>query len=201
MSGPESDTPRITIVSGLPRSGTSLMMNMLGAAGLPLLVDAHRPADDSNPRGYFEYEPVRASRTDVSWVPLAEGKVVKIIYALLDALPATHCYDVIYMRRCEADVVASQNAMLAKDGARGANLPVDRLVELNRSEADRVWAWIEAKSHMNGLSVQYEDVIANPLAAARSIASFLPAARLDEAAVAAMAARVDPSLHRQKQSD
>jgi len=107
---------QITIVSGLPRSGTSLMMQMLAAGGLPPLTDGERTSDESNPRGYYEYEPVKRLRTDRSWLPQAQGRVVKIIHLLLRELPVEgqFQYRVILMKRPIEEILASQRAMLQR---------------------------------------------------------------------------------------
>ena len=101
----------ITLVSGLPRSGTSLMMQMLSAGGMSLLTDGQRVADESNPRGYFELEPVKLGRTDLSWLAGANGKVVKVIHLLLMQLPTDRQYQVIFMLRDLGEVIDSQRAM------------------------------------------------------------------------------------------
>src|SRR5262245_34269287 len=107
----------IIIVSGLPRSGTSMMMKILEAGGLPVLTDALRTADDDNPKGYYEYERVKQlDKGDQAWLAEAEGKVVKVISALLTQLPATHQYRVIFMQRKLAEVLASQRKMLIHRG-------------------------------------------------------------------------------------
>src|ERR1700674_2159926 len=108
----------IIVVSGLPRSGTSMMMNMLDSGGVPVLTDGIRSSDDSNPRGYFEYEPVKELGKDGgrSWVLLARGKAVKIISFLLTWLPETCDYRVVFMQRDLDEIIASQNEMLARRG-------------------------------------------------------------------------------------
>src|SRR5262249_61604387 len=106
----------IVIVSGLPRSGTSLMMQMLQAGGMPLLTDALRPADADNPNGYWEYEPVKRLQQDNSWIPKAEGRAVKVVSALLPYLPPQHTYKIIFMQRPMQEVLASQTAMLERRG-------------------------------------------------------------------------------------
>src|SRR3990167_393038 len=98
----------IVIVSGLPRSGTSLMMQMLRAGGMSLLIDDQRPADADNPHGYWEYEPVKRLQHDNSWLPQAEGKAVKVVSALLQYLPPRHTYKIIVMHRPMQEVLASQ---------------------------------------------------------------------------------------------
>ena len=109
-------TEPITIVSGLPRSGTSMMMSMLQAGGRDLLVDGVRTADEDNPKGYFEFERVKQVATDRAWLPEAEGKVVKIITRLLFDLPTDRPYKVVFMRRRLEEVLASQAKMLDRRG-------------------------------------------------------------------------------------
>ncbi len=106
----------IIIVSGLPRSGTSLMMQMLEAAGLSILSDNERRADDDNPRGYYELEKVKALNRDNSWIDEAEGKVVKAISLLLYDLPADRQYKIVFMTRRMEEILASQSAMLQRRG-------------------------------------------------------------------------------------
>src|SRR6202035_1378734 len=108
----------IIVVSGLPRSGTSMMMSMLDSGGVPVLTDGIRSSDDSNPRGYFEYEPVKEldKEGNRSWVLLARGKAVKIISFLLTWLPETCDYRVVFMQRDLDEIIASQNQMLARRG-------------------------------------------------------------------------------------
>ena len=104
----------IVVVSGLPRSGTSLMMQMLEAGGLPILMDDRRPADADNPRGYYEFQPVKTLDKDNSWMAQAEGKAVKVVSLLLYHLPPGHDYKVLFMERTIAEVLASQTAMLKR---------------------------------------------------------------------------------------
>src|SRR5262245_34520180 len=104
----------IVVVSGLPRSGTSLMMQMLQAGGMPLLTDDLRPADTNNPKGYWEYEPVKRLQQDNTWMHKAEGKAVKVISVLLQYLPPQHTYKIIFMQRPMQEVLASQTVMLER---------------------------------------------------------------------------------------
>ena len=127
------DRPFLTIVSGLPRSGTSLMMKMLEAGGLPVLVDNVREADVDNPRGYYEFEPVKALKSDASWVAPALGKAVKMVYLLLMDLPSDQDYRVVFMRRNLDEVLASQKAMLDRMG-KPAPLDDARMAQLFRDQ-------------------------------------------------------------------
>ena len=107
----------IVVVSGLPRSGTSMMMKMLEAGGIPPVTDELRTADDDNPKGYYEFERVKQmDKGDTAWVADAQGKVVKVISALLKHLPSSHNYQVIFLRRHMSEILASQRKMLIRRG-------------------------------------------------------------------------------------
>src|SRR5688572_12632893 len=110
--------PPVIVVSGLPRSGTSMMMRMLEAGGIPILSDGERPADVDNPFGYYEDARVLdlAGRPDRRWVAQARGRALKVVSHLLAHLPHENVYDVILMRRELGDVIASQNRMLERLG-------------------------------------------------------------------------------------
>ena len=112
----EADRTFVTIVSGLPRSGTSLAMQMLRAGGITLLTDRVRPPDEDNPRGYHEFEPVRQTARDPAWLKAAQGKAVKMVFRLLYDLPPDYTYRVVLMTRKLEEVVASQRVMLARSG-------------------------------------------------------------------------------------
>ena len=126
----------ITVVTGLPRSGTSLMMQMLAAGGIPPLTDYQRKPDESNPRGYFEFEPVKRLRADRSWLDQAHGRAIKVIHLLLRELPTDGIYNyrVILMKRSIKEVLASQRVMLDRQGKTGAD---DVMLEKILSESTR----------------------------------------------------------------
>lgn len=182
------------VVSGVPRSGTSLMMQMLQAGGYPVLTDQMRGADEANPRGYFEYEPVKATRRDVSWVRLAEGKAVKVVYALLRSLPQGHEYRVAMMRRDLDETIASQREMLRRSGSKGADVSDEKLRELFRREIAEVDAWLAVQANFAVLEVAYRDCLENAVGVAARVNRFLGGV-LDEAA---MVTAVEPALHRQR---
>lgn len=188
-------TGPITIVSGLPRSGTSLMMQMLSAGGLPALTDGQRTADTDNPRGYLEFERVKQLKTDKTWLPEARGKVVKMVHLLLKDLPsAGEEYRVVWMRRRIEEVMASQRAMLVRQGRTPAALPPEQLARIFTSQMEDVERWMSGQGAFRFLPVHYHELVANPSGEAARLNAFLGGG-LDEAA---MAAAVDPTLYRQK---
>lgn len=184
----------IVIVSGLPRSGTSLMMQMFQAGGMPLLIDDHRPADADNPNGYWEYEPVKRLQQDNSWIAKAEGKAMKVVSALLQYLPAQHTYKIVFMQRPMQEVLASQTLMLARRGAQGGKADDKTLGTVFAQHLDRTERWLSTQQHMTVLPVNYHETIADPEATATRVAQFLDL----PLALAEMARAVDPRLHRQR---
>ena len=125
---PASMDPResIVIVTGLPRSGTSLMMQMLDRGGLEILTDGRREPDEDNPRGYLEFEKVKSLAADNNWVVEAKGKVIKVVAQLLDSLPEEIDYKVIFMHRKIDEIVQSQYKMLERNNKSGGQLSEDR---------------------------------------------------------------------------
>ena len=174
----------IVVVSGLPRSGTSMMMAMLEAGGVELLTDGVRVSDDDNPLGYFEYEPVKQTRDDPSWLDEARGKAVKVVSPLLLHLPGLFSYRLIFMRRQLCQILASQKQMLK--ASRRAASP-NRLPTLeSRSEATdarmqsifedhlaEIEAWLSGRRDLASLEVEYRDVIENPRDQSERLCTFL----------------------------
>jgi hypothetical protein len=189
--------PWITLVSGLPRSGTSLMMQALAAGGLPPLTDDQRAPDASNPRGYLEFEAVKRLKADRSWLPQARGRAVKIIHLLLpelaDALADLE-FRVVLMRRPMPEILASQKTMLARQGRPGAALDDARLGALFADQMMRVESWMAQRPQFRVCSVDYPELVANPREQAARVNAFLDGT-LDEAA---MARAVDPALYRER---
>jgi hypothetical protein len=182
----------ITIVSGLPRSGTSLMMQMLQAGGMPVLTDNVRQADISNPRGYFELEAVKQTRHHAAWLVDAPGRAVKIIYRLLYDLPDGYEYRVLFMRRELRQVVASQQAMLGKTDASDAENR--RLMAIFQKELDAVDAWLKGQRHFTVLHVPHDRIIRHTADQVEQIKTFLNC----PLHTAAMCTVVDPALHRRR---
>jgi hypothetical protein len=187
------DRPFLTIVSGLPRSGTSLMMKMLEAGGVPVLVDNVREADVDNPRGYYEFEPVKGLKSDASWVGPARGKAVKMVYLLLLDLPAGHEYRVLFMRRNLDEILASQKAMLDRLG-KASPLDDSKMAALFRDGLARFDAWVEGRPNFKVLDVSYNAMVSDPAPLAREVDRFLGGG-LD---LDAMTRVVDPSLYRNR---
>jgi hypothetical protein len=190
---PPSRPGEVTIVSGLPRSGTSMMMRMIAAGGIPALTDGVRAADPDNPLGYFEFEPVKRTREDPSWLQRAAGHVVKMVHVLLRDLPDDRPYAVVMMRRDLDEVLASQAAMLARSGRPAARIPPDALKRVYSAQLSEVERHMDARSNFRRMTIEHARVLADPLGEARGVAAFLG---LDSAS--AMAAAVDPSLYRNR---
>ena len=184
----------ITVVSGLPRSGTSMAMQMIVAGGIAPVTDELRAPDADNPRGYFEFERVKSLRTDKAWIDDARGKVVKVIHMLVPELPDDRAYRVVFLERDLREVVKSQATMLARSAKAGGALPPERLMAIYQQQLKQVHAWLAARPNFTVLAVRHADFIREPAAQAAAISAFL-GGDLD---VAAMTAAVDPSLHRNK---
>ena len=182
----------ITVVTGLPRSGTSMMMQMLDAGGIPVLTDGQREADEDNPRGYLEFDRIKSLRTDNSWIPDARGKAVKVIAQLLAQLPKEN-YQFIFMQRDLDEVVDSQRTMLQRSGRHGARLSDEQLKNVFSKQLLDVDRMLEA-SDTPLLRVFYRTCIESPVAAAADVNRFLGGG-LDERA---MAGAIDASLYRKK---
>ncbi len=175
----------ITIVSGLPRSGTSMMMKMIAAGGIPPLTDAIRTADEDNPKGYYEFERVKQmDKGDVAWVADAAGKSVKVISALLKHLPPGYEYRVVFVRRNMAEILASQRKMLVHRGEDADKMDDAQMADLFTKHVQQVESWLAQQPNFQTLYVHYSDVLADPETAARQINRFL-GGHLDEQAMAA----------------
>jgi hypothetical protein len=182
----------IVVVSGLPRSGTSLMMQMLDRGGIPALTDEIRAADPDNPRGYYEFEQVKQIKKDASWLPDARGKVVKMVSSLLYDLPASEQYRVVFMQRDIDEVLESQEKMLRRLGRAAA--PREDMKKSFAVHLDRISKWLGDQPNFRVLYVSYNQLLSDAEREARRVAEFLggkcDAERMLEA--------VDPSLYRNR---
>jgi len=186
----------ITVVSGLPRSGTSMLMKMLGAGGIPPLTDNLRTADKDNPKGYYEFERVKQmDKGDVAWLPEAQGKAVKVISALLRHLPADYDYRVLFVRRSMSEILASQRKMLIRRGEDPDKMDDARMADLFEKHLQQVESWLSQQSYMQVLYLHYSDFFADSLAQVTRINAFL-GAKLN---TKAMLNVVDPDLYRNRE--
>jgi hypothetical protein len=185
----------IVIVSGLPRSGTSMMMKMLEAGGIMPLTDKIREADTDNPKGYYEFERVKQlDKGDTAWLPDAQGKVVKVISALLKHLPADYEYRIIFMRRNMPEILASQRKMLIRRGEDADNMNDETMASLFEKHLQSTMQWIESQPNVSVLYVHYSDMLADPVPQIKKINEFV-GSRLNETAMTTV---VDPNLYRNR---
>lgn len=189
-------TPKpIVVVSGLPRSGTSMMMKMLDAGGLKPLTDNLRTADEDNPKGYYEFERVKAlDKGDTAWLPLAEGKVVKIISALLKYLPPDHNYKVIFMKRNLQENLESQKKMLIRRGEDTDKISDEELLGLLEKHLKQIDNWLTRQPNIDLLYVPYHEMVQNPIENIVTLNTFL-GNQLD---ARKMGEVVDPTLYRNR---
>jgi hypothetical protein len=185
----------VVVVSGLPRSGTSMAMKMLEAGGLPLITDHEREADVDNPKGYFEDERVKnlGEMEDRSWIADGKGKGIKVVSSLLQHLPRDLNYKLLFMRRNLLEVIASQNKMLERRGET-SETEDERMIELYESHLRRIRAMLRHAPHLEALDVHYTAVLEDPRREAERMVDFL---RLD-LDVDRMTGVVDERLYRNR---
>ena len=184
----------ITVVSGLPRSGTSMMMKMLEAGGKKVLTDSLRTADEDNLKGYYEDERVKALHQDNAWISEAEGQVVKVISYLLKYLPESHKYKIIFMERKIAEVLASQKKMMRRRGEPTDDVPDGIMTGIFQKHLDETYAWLSNQPSMQVLYISYNDSLDEPEDCAEKVNSFLGGG-MD---IEKMMQVVDSSLYRQR---
>jgi hypothetical protein len=182
----------VTVVTGVPRSGTSLVMQMLAAGGIPPLCDGERPPDQDNPRGYFEYAPAKSLARDASWLALARGRALKLAHTLVPALPSGPRYRVLLVRRRLDEVLASQRAMLARAGESPDEDGDARLAPALAAQLERLERWLDARADVAWLALEHRELVHAPAPACERLARFLGGG-LDADAMSACA---DPALHR-----
>ena len=185
----------IIVVSGLPRSGTSMMMKMLEAGGLPILTDNLREADANNPKGYYEFERVKElPNGDYGWIPEAGGKVVKIVTGLIMELPSDHKYKVVFMQRAMKEVLASQKKMLGRLGQQDDKVEDNKMKKIYQEHLKQVNTWIAKQPNIEVLYVNYNTMLDNPLESLQKVNEFLGSG-MD---VNALAGVVDRALYRER---
>jgi hypothetical protein len=186
------------VVTGPPRSGTSLLMQMLCAGGIEVITDDHRQQDIDNPRGYFEHQLVKNLAQDSSLFERSSGKAVKVIHALLKHIPRELPLAVLFLERDLGEVLASQSAMLERMKRPAQTLPVDRMREALARQLAVAREELKSRPNTIVLDIQHRHLIDDPNTIARQIAEFLEPAlgRLPD--VGSMVLCVDPSLYRQR---
>jgi len=184
----------IIVVSGLPRSGTSLMMQMLESGGLDVVTDNIRAADVDNPRGYYEFEQVKSIKQDASWLPNRRGKAVKMVSQLLYDLPASERYRIIFMERDLDETLLSQERMLRR--IRQNIAPREELKRSSALHLRRLHAWLRRQRNMEVLRVSYNELLQDPAREAGRVSEFLDGTLSVERMVRA----VDRSLYRNRRN-
>ena len=191
-----TETKPVIIVSGLPRSGTSMMMMMLEAGGISPLTDEIRSADDDNPRGYYEFERVKKlQQGDFDWMAQSQGKAVKVISALLMHLPKQYTYRVLFMRRAIPEILASQRKMLVNRGEDPEKTSDEAMSQYFMKHLAQIENWLLNQTHLQVLYVDYNALLKEPAPIVHEIKEFLGAG-VDEGK---MMAKIDPKLYRQRQ--
>jgi hypothetical protein len=185
----------IIVVSGLPRSGTSLMMQMLQSGGIEVVTDNVRSADADNPRGYYELEQAKRMKSDASWLPETRGKAFKMVSQLLYDLPATERYRIIFMDRDLEEVLISQEKMLKRLGRTSA--PREQMRRAYALHLARLHEWLQRQGHVKVLRVSYNDLVEQPERESKRVSAFLDG----KANAESMAQSVDPSLYRNRAGD
>jgi len=185
----------ITIVSGLPRSGTSLMMKMLEAGGMDILCDNIRTADEDNPKGYFEFERAKKLReAEFAWLDNARGKVVKVISALVPHLPPSYSYQIIFMKRALPEILASQRTMLIRRGENPNKVSDDEMTSLFEKHLQQVQNWMASQPNIAWIEINYNQLFVDPNPCSTQINQFLGNC-LD---TTQMISAIDRGLYRQR---
>ena len=184
----------VTVVSGLPRSGTSMLMKMLAAGGLEPLTDGIRQADEDNPGGYYELEQVKQLNENKNWLETAAGKAVKIISQLLQSLPGDQRFKIVFALREMHEILASQREMLKRRGQTSDGVADEEIAAVFAGHLQEIKLWLGAQEHMDVFYVEYAAVLRDPLGESAKIKDFLDLPLND----LQMAAVVDESLYRQR---
>ncbi len=194
--GPPGVDESVVVVSGLPRSGTSMLMGMISAGGIAEVVDGVRTADDDNPRGYHELEAVKEldKNGDTAWLDQAQGKVVKVISFLLQHLPASHHYKIVFVRRSLEEVLASQRTMLERRGESGGDASDEEMARMFAAHLSKVERQLAARKNCEVLYVEHRAAVTQPAAVAARVNVFLGGG-LD---VEKMSGVVDDQLYRNR---
>jgi len=190
----KNEPDSITIVSGLPRSGTSMMMQMLEAGGIPSLTDGIRETDIDNPKGYYEFEPVKQTKEDRSWLDTCQGKVVKMVSLLLYDLPPDRKYKVVFMKRKMEEILASQKKMLIRRGREAEIKDDEEMAAEYMLHLRKLYDWFKGQNHLDILFISYNDMLTQPGKQAKKLKRFLNR----NLKIKSMVGVVDKTLYRQR---
>jgi uncharacterized protein YcaQ len=171
-----------------------MMMRMIDEGGIPALIDHVRAADEDNPKGYYEFEPVKQTKKDSSWVADAVGKVVKMVYLLLYDLPEGFRYRVVFTRRNLSEVLESQDIMLQRRGKSQGEVSHEQLVEHFRGQIEKIEGWLADQPHFEVVYIDYNELMKDPGPSVDRMNDFL-GGELD---TDAMRAVIDPDLYRRR---
>ncbi|MFP3872791.1 MAG: sulfotransferase [Candidatus Natronoplasma sp.] len=191
------DDERIAVVSGLPRSGTSMMMEMLERGGIEPLTDRVRGPDEDNPKGYYEYERVKDLPEDTGWLEKAEGKAVKVLGELIKHLPEGYHYKVVFMERNLEEIIESQTKMLERKGKDPDDISKDELRETFKNYRKILKQQISASPNMEVIYVSYNDIMSHPRPVVESVSAFFDG----ELDTSEMLSVIDEELYRNRMEE
>jgi hypothetical protein len=190
----------IIVVSGLPRSGTSMAMQMLQSAGLEIFADHRRKPDKDNPQGYLEFEKVKHLDEDNSWVGQAQGQVIKVVSPLLEYLPNDYNYKIIFMNRNLNEVLASQKKMMKRRGEKHngsqtlQKVSDEEMKQTFENHLQKIKTFLENQPNIQILELKYNQVVSDPQSATEKISKFFN----NELDIKKMTSVVNPKLYRNK---
>ena len=187
------DRDYVTVVSGLPRSGTSMLMVMLDEGGIPPLTDEIRTADEDNPKGYYEFERVKKLPDDAEWIPDAVGKAVKVLAELVTQLPSGHDYRIVFIHRNIDEILASQRKMILNRGEDPDAVSDGELRMLLQNYLRILKNWIDSQENVDVLYVHYNEIMEDPSGAIEAMDDFLGGLDTE-----AMATAIDDRLYRNR---
>ena len=167
------DKNDIIVVTGLPRSGTSLMMQILQSLQIKLFTDNHRSADESNPKGYFEHQWVKTIEKDNSWLTDVKGKAIKIVSPLIKYLPVDLNYKIIFMNRDLDEIIQSQERMLTENNKKDDATNSEELKQIFLKDLKQSKDWIHTQLHSEVLEILHSKLLKNPETELEKIKSFL----------------------------
>ena len=189
-------TEFVTVVSGLPRSGTSMMMRMLETGGMSVVTDHIRVPDESNPKGYYEFERVKQLQDgNTRWIAEGKGKVVKIISALLEYLPPEHQYRIVFMQRNMPEILASQREMLLRRGEPTDRISDHHLTGFYQDHLAHIADWLSEQGNMKAIYLHYNQIMENPREPIAQLCQFLQPLPLNPNKMLSV---VESSLYRQR---